>query len=193
MKILKRYLILIICLFISSLYFNILQFPNRIVTGGIGGLSIIINNYFNIEPSKIILFISLSLLVIGTILLGINKISGAIVSSIIYPFFVDITKDINNYLNINISNMLIISIILGILFGITTGTVYKIGFSNGGLAILSEIISKYLKISLSKTIFFINFLIVVIGSFSINIEMIIYSGIILLINSYIIDLILQNK
>ena len=148
----KRYFILIMCLFISACYFNLLQFPNKIVTGGISGLSIIINDFFNIPPANIIMFISVSLLVIGFFILGIKKVSGAIISSIIYPIFIDITKNINYLFKLNISNMLVISIILGILFGITTGLVYKVGFSNGGLSILSEIISKYTRFSLSDSI-----------------------------------------
>lgn len=189
---LKRYIVLIVCLFISACYFNLLQLPNKIVTGGIAGLSIILNDLIGVEPSIIILLISLSLLIVGTITLGISKTSGAITSSIIYPFFVDITENINKVINLNIENMLIISIILGILFGITTGLVYKVGFSNGGLSILSEIISKYTKVSLSKTIFIINFIIVIIGSFTFGIEMLLYAFIILLINSFIIEIILKK-
>lgn len=193
MRLLKRYIVLIIALFISALYFNMFQLPNKIVTGGIAGISIIINNYFGLDPSRIILFISLLLLVLGTIFLGIDRISGAIVSSIIYPFFIKITENIYDITSFHISNMLIISIILGILFGITTSMVYKVGFSNGGLAIVSEMISKYTHIPISKTIFFLNFSIVLIGGFSIGIEMIIYALIILSINSLIIDLIFKKQ
>ena len=193
MRLLKRYIVLIIALFISALYFNMFQLPNKIVTGGIAGISIIINNYFGLDPSRIILFISLLLLVLGTIFLGIDRISGAIVSSIIYPFFIKITENIYDITSFHISNMLIISIILGILFGITTSMVYKVGFSIGGLAIVSEMISKYTHIPISKTIFFLNFSIVLIGGFSIGIEMIIYALIILSINSLIIDLIFKKQ
>ena len=189
----KRYFILMMCLFISACYFNLLQFPNKIVTGGIAGLSIIINDFFNIPPANIIMFISVSLLVIGFFILGRKKVSGAIISSIIYPIFIDITKNINYLFKLNISNMLVISIILGILFGITTGLVYKVGFSNGGLSILSEIISKYTRFSLSDSIFIINSIIVLIGSFSIGFEKLIYALIILIINSLIIKCILKNE
>lgn len=181
---LKRYIILILALFISSLYFNILQYPNKIVTGGLGGLSIIITKYFNIEPSQIIFIISIILLILSSIFLGIDKTKGAIISTMIYPIFIDITKDLNIMIT---TNLLITSIILGILLGITSSMVYKAGFSNGGVAIVSEIISKYTKIPLSKTIFIINFSIVLIGGISIGLEKLFYSTIILLINSLIIS------
>ena len=192
MKILLKYLILIICLFISACYFNLLQFPNKIITGGIAGISIIINNYFNIEPDRIILAISVLLLIIGLFLLGIKNISGTIIASIIYPFFISITKNISDVIKVDL-NIFTISILLGILGGITTGIVYKMEFSNGGLSILSQIIAKYTKLSLSKTVFILNFIIVLMGSIFLNISMILYAGIILLINSFLISIILNKK
>lgn len=190
MKLIKKYLILIICLFISALYFNIFQFPNKIVTGGLAGISIVINYWFNIEPSKIIFLISISTLIIGFFLLGKLRTTGAIISTIIYPFFIKIT---NNIFSINLSNLFIISIIIGILSGITTGVVYKIGFSNGGLSIISELISKYFKVSLGLSSFIVNMLIVLLGGFSIGVEMIFYSLIILFIHGNIINQILRTK
>jgi uncharacterized membrane-anchored protein YitT (DUF2179 family) len=63
------------------------QLPNKIVTGGLGGISIIINYYFNIDPSKIILIISLIILILGFFLLGKIKTTGAIIATFIYPTF----------------------------------------------------------------------------------------------------------
>jgi len=190
---LKRYLILIICLFISSIYFNLFQLPNKIVTGGSAGVSIIINYWFGIEPSKIIFLISILLLLLDLIILGKYKASGAIIATIIYPMFIDITTNINNYIKINLTNMLIISMIIGIFSGVTTAIVYKIGFSNGGFSILCELISKYFKIPLSFSSFIVNIIIVLLGGFSIGLEMIIYSTIILSIHSIIIKLIFETK
>lgn len=191
MKLLTKYLILTICLFISAIYFNLLQFPNKIVTGGLGGLSIIIDYYFKIEPSKIIFIISIIILILGFFLLGKFKTTGAIIATFVYPIFIDVTANINNYLNITISNLFIISIIIGLLSGITTGIVYKIGFSNGGLSIVSELISKYFKISIGLSSFIINIIIVLLGSISIGLKILIYATIILIIHSICVNIIIK--
>lgn len=193
MKLLIRYLILSVCLFISAVYFNLFQLPNKIVTGGLGGISIIINYYFGIEPSKIIFFISITVLILGFFLLGKLKTTGAIIATFIYPFFVDITSEINNYISLNISNLIIISIIIGILSGLTTGIVYRIGFSNGGLSIVSELISKYFKISLGLSSFIVNITIVILGSISIGLRVIIQASIILMIHGFIINILLKKR
>ena len=53
-KLFSRYTILIISLLISACYFNLLQLPTEIVTGGTSGIAIIINAVTGMSPSLII-------------------------------------------------------------------------------------------------------------------------------------------
>ena len=189
-RLIIRYIVLIISLFISACYFNLLQLPSQIVTGGSSGISIILNSYFNLEPSKVILAISLVLLLVGFIFLGVEKISGAIVSTIVYPIFIDLTANIGNYVNVDLGDKILISIFIGVLSGITTGMVYKVGFSNGGISIISEIISKYKKVPISNISFITNFIIVLAGGASFGWTMVMYAVIVLYIYSIILDRVL---
>ena len=189
-KLIRRYLILTISLFISACYFNLLQLPTQIVTGGSTGVSIILNSYFGLDPSMIIFIISVILLLIGFIFLGTEKASGAVVSAIVYPIFVKMTADISTYITVDLSDKILISIFLGVLSGVTTGMVYKVGFSNGGFSIISEIISKYKKIPISNTSFVINLIIVMIGGASFGWTMVMYAIVVLYIYSVILDRVL---
>ena len=189
-KLIRRYIVLVVSLFISACYFNLLQLPSQIVTGGTSGISIILNSYFNIEPSQAIFILSLVLLVVGFIFLGIEKTSGAIVSTIVYPIFVDLTANIGTYLPVDLSDKILISIFLGVLSGVTTGMVYKVGFSNGGFSIVSEVISKYKKIQISSISFVINFIIVMVGGASFGWTMVMYAVIVLYIYSIVLDRVL---
>lgn len=189
-KLVRRYFLLIVSLFISACYFNLLQLPSQIVTGGSSGVSIILSSYFELEPSKVIFAISMVLLLVGFIFLGAEKSSGAVVSTIVYPFFVDLTSNIGNYISVDLSDKILISIFLGILSGITTGMVYKVGFSNGGFSIISEILSKYKKISISSISFIINLIIVLVGGASFGWTMVMYAIIVLYIYSIVLDRVL---
>lgn len=189
-RLITRYLMLIISLFISACYFNLLQLPSKIVTGGTSGVSIILNSYFGLEPSGVIFILSIVLVLIGFIFLGIEKTSGAIVSTIVYPIFIKLTANISNYITVDLSDKILISIFLGILAGTTSGIVYKAGFSNGGFSIISEIVSKYKKIPISNTSFIINLIIVVAGGVSFGWTMVMYAIIILYINSIVLDKVL---
>ena len=187
----KRYLLLLICLFISALCFNILQYPHNIVSGGIPGIAIIVNKCFNIKPSLIIFLISIGLFIISYILLGKTKTISSITSTFVYPLFIKLTTFLNNYDFIN--NMLIISILIGLITGSTVGLIYRIGFNNGGISVIIEILAKYLKINLSIINFIINILIVLLGWFIIGGKMLIYSTIILIVNSLMIQLLVKRK
>ncbi len=189
-KLVRRYALLILSLFISACYFNLLQLPTQIVTGGSSGVSIILNYYFKWDPSQVIFIISSILLIAGFIFLGFEKTSGALVTTIIYPIFVNLTSNISNYISVDLSDKILISIFIGLLAGITTGMVYKAGFSNGGFSIISEIISERKKIPISNISFVINFIIVAFGGVSFGWTMVMYAVIILYINSIILDRVL---
>lgn len=189
-KLVRRYALLILSLFISACYFNLLQLPTQIVTGGSSGVSIILNYYFKWNPSQVIFIISSILLIAGFIFLGFEKTSGALVTTIIYPIFVNLTSNISNYISVDLSDKILISIFIGLLAGITTGMVYKAGFSNGGFSIISEIISERKKIPISNISFVINFIIVAFGGVSFGWTMVMYAVIILYINSIILDRVL---
>lgn len=189
-KLVRRYILLILSLFISACYFNLLQLPTQIVTGGSSGVSIILNYYFKWDPSQVIFIVSAILLIAGFIFLGFEKTSGALVTTIIYPIFVNLTANISDYIVVDLSDKILISIFIGLLAGITTGMVYKAGFSNGGFSIISEIISERKKIPISNISFIINFIIVILGGVSFGWTMVMYAAIILYINSVILDRVL---
>lgn len=189
-KLVRRYLLLIISLFISACYFNLLQLPSQIVTGGSSGVSIILNYYFKLDPSTVIFIISSLLLIVGFIFLGFEKTSGALVTTFIYPIFVNLTSNISEYIVVDLSDKILISIFIGLLAGLTTGMVYKAGFSNGGFSIISEIISERKKIPISNISFIINFIIVAVGGVSFGWTMVMYAVIILYINSIVLDRVL---
>lgn len=186
-KLLSRYLILIIAQFISAAYFNLLQLPSKIITGGSAGVSIIVNSYFKIDPSLVVLIVSVSLLIIGFIFLGIEKASGAVVATLVYPLFIKLTENIGDFIEIDFQDTILIAVFIGVLMGFAVGLVYKAGFSNGGISIISEIISKYAKLSISKVSFFINLIIVIIGGASFGWTMVMYSMIVLYIYSIVLD------
>lgn len=189
-KLVRRYFILLVALFISAIYFNLLQLPSEIVTGGSAGISIILKHYFNLNPSTVILIISIALLVVGAIFLGVEQASGALVSAIIYPIFVELTANIGTLIQVDLSDKILISIFIGVLSGITTGLVYKVGFSNGGISIISEIIARYKKIPISNVSFVTNMIIVFIGGAVFGWNMVLYAAIILYIYSLVLDRVL---
>lgn len=185
-----RYIMMVVSLFISALLYNLLLQPAKIVTGGVNGLAII-NHYLNhMNPSITILIISLLMLIISYFFLGKERTAGTLIATFVYPILVEGTSYLTRYIVIDFSDLLVISIFIGVISGFANGILYKTGFSNGGLPIISQILFKYFDIPIGKTNFIINTVIVLLGSLVFGTTMIMYALIILFINSLIVDKVL---
>ena len=189
-KIVSRVIMMIISLLISSIVFNLFLLPTNIVSGGVNGISIITDYLYGYNPSTVIFIISLACVVLSFIYLGIERTTGTLVATILYPIFVQLTSNIDNYITIDINDLFIISIYIGIIGGFANGLMYKTGFSSGGLPIISQILYKYFKIPISKSSFMINSIIVFIGGIFFGSTKVMYAIIILYINSIILNKVL---
>ena len=130
---------------------------------------------------------SLILLGLSYLFLGLDQTSGALIATLVYPLFVSLTEPLARYIVIDTSDLILMSILIGILLGITNGLMYKVGFSNGGLNIISQIVYKYFHISLAKTTMVINFIVVLIGGVYFGFNMMLYAFIIIYISGVVID------
>lgn len=186
-KELPRYATMLLSLLISALLFNLLILKTNIVCGGINGIAIILNHIYSWKPSIIILITSIILLIFSFLYLGIERTSGTIIATFVYPFLVEITSKLTAYINIELTDFLLISIFIGVIGGIANGLMYKTGFSNGGLPIISQILYEKLKIPISKSSLVINAVIVITGGLFFGWNMVMYALIILYINSFMLD------
>lgn len=189
-KIVSRTIMMLISLLMSALIYNIFLLPTNLVTGGVNGIATITNYVYGIEPSVMIFLVSIACLILSFMYLGVERTVGTLVATLLYPVFIELTSFFTKNIYIDTSDLLVISIFIGIIGGIANGLMYKTGFSNGGLPIISQILSEYFKIPLSKSILAINTIIVLIGGVFFGPIMVMYAIIILYINSIMIGKVL---
>ena len=186
----KKYFILLFSLFVAAINFNLFLSPLKIVTGGLNGVSILTEHLFGLSPSISMLIFSILTLIIGFIVLGIRKAAGACVATFVYPLFVNLTVNVANYIDVDTTDLLMVSIFTGVITGFVSGSIVKAGSSQGGVTLISQAIAKIFKISISKINFFINTIIVVIGGFVFGFDMAMYAIIVLFISSIVMNRIL---
>ena len=192
MKKIKSYIILLLCLFLASLNFNLILKELNLVTGGTQGLAILLNYLVDLKPSLIIFLINTITLIISIFFLPVKNTSGALVSSLIYPLFIKLTSYIHPIPFLQ-DYKLIFVILSGIIFGITSGFIYKYNFSSGGLTIINLLIHKYFHIKISIINFIINSIIILFGYFYFGITKTLFSILVIIIGSIIINIILGFK
>ena len=127
------------------------------------------------------------LLVLSYIFLGKIKTRGSILGSLLFPIFVQLTSNISSYIQIDTSQLLLSAIFGGVLYGFGAGIIFKAGFTTGGTDILNQIISKYAKISMGKSMILCDGTIVLLSGIIFGPTKLMYSIIILYLISYMSD------
>lgn len=181
----KRYVFLLIGTFIYALAYNLFFFKNNIVYGGASGISIITQKI--IDPSAMIFILNVLFLIMSLIFLGKKQTFNSIVGSLLYPLFVNLTKDVGNYIKIDNSNLLLIAIIGGVCVGTAAGIVFKSGFTTGGTDILNQIVAKYFKVSMGTSMLLTDGVITIIGGFFFGWTKVLYAIIVLYIINIMVD------
>lgn len=186
----RRYLQLIAGILLVSISFNLFLLPNDLVFGGVSGLSIIIKDLIPINPSEFILLSSLILLIVSFFVLGKKETKGSIIGSILFPILVNLTANVNQYVHLDTSNLLLSVIFGGVLYGFGAGLVFKAGFTTGGTDIINQILSKYLHVSMGNAMLMSDGLIVLGGGFFFGATKLMYAIIVVYIIGIMTDKVL---
>lgn len=177
-------LLILGCLLIA-LTFNIFCVPNKIVPGGLSGVGIIFDHLFEIKTSYVLLVGNVLLVTTGIICLGLKDTLSSIIGAVVYTLIMYLTEYLN--ITINLSSVFLNVITVGVLFGVGCTMVYLSGCSLGGLDIIGVIFNKKFGLTLGTSLFIVNGLVLVIGTFIFGIEALLISLIIRYIESKIID------
>ncbi len=175
----KRYCQFFLGCLIVALSYNIFIASNDLVPGGVGGIAVIINNLFGVDNALVILVLNIFLLILSLILLGKESTKSTLLGSVLFPILVRLTEHANVWIQFDTSKILLMAIVGGIAFGTGAGLIFKAGFTTGGTDIINQIISKYGKISMGKSMLISDGLIVLCSGLFFGATSMLYSLLIL--------------
>lgn len=181
----KRYLTLIVGLFLYAFAYNLFLKTNNLVTVDVDGIATIFKSTIN--PNLLIAILCILLLIISFPLLGVKTSMGSVIGTILFPIFVILTSNVADIIKIDSSDLLLIAIVAGVIRGIGYGLTFKMGFTTGGTDILNQIVAKYFKMSVGNAMIIVDGSIVVIGGFVYGWTNMLYALIVLYILSVITD------
>ena len=183
---LTRYLTFTFGVLLIALSYNIFILPIKIVYG-MGGIGVMLNNKFNIDPSLVILIGSTITLMLSFLLLGVNKSIHSIVGTFMYPLFVKLTQFIPNYIDLGNLELIVVVVFGAVISGFGLGLVFKSGFTTGGTDTLNQILAKYGKMGLGKAMLLTDGIIILLSLFIFGFPVFVYSIISLGIISFMTD------
>jgi len=156
-----EYLALIIGCFIIAISFNVFLCPNKIASGGVPGLSIILHQLLGISTVYIQLGINLPLFILGVIKHGSEFGCKTALGSFVIPLFVLITQGFPCLSG----NMPAAAIIGGMGVGIGLYFVFISNGSVGGFSLLAQIMHDHTKMRISGWIMILNTIVILLAGF----------------------------
>ncbi len=164
--------------------------PNRIISGGVSGTSILICNFVPLTIGVVSLLINVPIFVFGVIKLGKSIGVATVYGTVMLSVFIDVFS----YVGTLTDDMFLASVFGGAVSGAGFGLVLYVGATTGGVDILAKIIkSKHRHLRLGKIILAVD-LIIIAASVMLfkDIEVGLYSVLSFLVTSYVIDLLLEG-
>lgn len=150
--------------------------PNGLTCGGIAGITRIIQHYTGWNYSIIYYALAMCVALVVWALLGVKELRKIIFMSFAYPAVMFVIEQ-SGLVIMKSDDLLLVAILVGCLFGISNGLIFKAGFSSGG----SDSIAKVVKyrfvphIGLNDLNFAINTLVVVASAFVFGMNIAMYA------------------
>ncbi|MEK4387285.1 YitT family protein [Solibacillus sp. FSL W7-1464] len=172
-----EYVFVIVGAAVIAFGFNVFLFPNQVASGGVSGISTILNGMFGWNAGIVQYAFNIPLFIAGVLVLGKKFGIKSFIGTIALPFFVIITESWDPWT----LNPLLGAIFGGIVVGLGIGLVFKGNASTGGTDLLAQIITKYTGLTLGTSVLFIDGLIAVSAAIVFDLE----KGLFALIGLYV--------
>lgn len=188
---LRDYLYITLGSFLIAIAVTWIFAPNKIVTGGVSGIAILLYHTFHIPISLSSLCINVPLFWLGYKFLGGREYAMKTLYGIVaVTLFLRLTEPLT--LNPLTEDTLLASIYGGLFVGTGLGVVFRGRASTGGTDLAAQLFQNWTGLTAGKTLLFIDGLVIAIGGAIFGVERVLYALISLFITSKMIDLVQQG-
>jgi uncharacterized membrane-anchored protein YitT (DUF2179 family) len=181
----RDYVYVIIGAAIIAIAFNVFLLPNQIASGGVSGISTLLQSVFEWQPGIVQYAFNIPLFIAGIIFLGSQFGLKSFVGTLILPAVVLATSNVEPWT----LDPLLGAIFGGISVGLGLGIVFRGGASTGGTDLAAQIITKYTGFSLGTSVLLIDGLIVFSAAMVFDIEKALFALISLFVTTKTIDIV----
>jgi len=172
--------------FLYALSVKVFLLPTGLVTGGTTGLAMVVNHLCGLPVSAFVLIFNVLMLLLGWWLLGRGLALTTLASSFLYPAFLELIGLVLGDFVLT-EDLLLNTVFFGLGIGISLGIVIRAGASTGGMDIPMLTLQKYLRIPVSVSMYFFDFLILLMQLFFSPVENVLYGIVLALIYTVILD------
>lgn len=189
-----RYIIMIIMITagsaISAIAFNVFIMPNKLLSGGVSGISLILNYLFNWNTGLLIFVFNIPIFILGYKFVDREFVILSLIGTASLSFFIEAFSFLRG--SLSGQDVLLSCIYGGVINGLGIGIVLRNRASQGGIDIIGVIIKKYFSMNIGTTSLIINTFIVIVSSFITNLNLAMYTLISMYVSSTVVDKVQQG-
>lgn len=164
---------------------NSFNIPNHLAEGGITGISILIKLLFPAVDQGIVFFaLNIPLFILGWKILGRTSFIYTILGTVSLSVFLSVFDSV---LPLPMDDRLLASLYAGVAVGIGLGIIFLYGGTTGGVDIIARMLQKYWGVSMGRTLFFSDILVICASLIYLNLESAMYTLVAVFIAARVID------
>lgn len=164
---------------IYALTVKLFLLPANLISCGTTGIGLVLQNLWDIPLTSFIFVFNIAMLILGWVVLGKSFAMTTILSSVFYPFFLEVLNRVLGDISIT-DEILMNTLFSGLGLGLSLGIVIRAGASTGGMDIPPLILNKLFRIPVSASLWVFDFSIMLAQMSFHTLEDLLY-GIVLLI------------
>jgi uncharacterized membrane-anchored protein YitT (DUF2179 family) len=172
---------------LSAIAINELLLPHKLLSGGVGGIALIIHYLTGFSAGALILIINIPIFLVGIREIDRDFITHSLIGTVALSVFMIILKDVPVFDYIGVDDTMLSSIFGGVVNGIGSGIVFRNRGSMGGSDIVAVIVKKYKSMNIGTVIFLINVVIILIASLLYGVKPAMFTLISMYISSTLMD------
>lgn len=166
----KQYILIAAGSFIVAFGVYYFMVPENLATGGISGLSIVLNNYLPLPISLTNFILNIILLILGFIFLG-REFGGKTIISVFFLSFFMYLMEVFYPSTKPVTDETLLNLICGIIItSMGLSIVFNQNASTGGTDILAKLFNKYFNLDMGKGLMAADIIVVILAFFTYGIQ-----------------------
>ena len=193
LRLAKKYLLIVLGAVIYALGFQFFCYPNRIISGGVMGIAMVINAISGLPVGVLTIVMNVPLFLIAWRHFGLDFLIGSLIGMLLTSVFVD-TLAVTNY--VATSDPMLGAVIGGVLKGAGMGVIFSVGATTGGMDIVIKLLrQRWNHLNFGTVMLVVDVAVIVLYAAILsahNYESAMYSLIAMYVSTKVIDLLLYG-
>ena len=162
--------------------------PANLLTGGVGGIAIILKFLTGVDLWVWYLLLNIPIFIAGYKYVSTRFIVYSLIGTLVLTFFLGILQP----LDWNLNDSLLSAILGGVIAGVGSGIILHSKGSTGGLDIIAVLVRRFRGYNIGQVYFASNLLVLTLSLITFDIKMALFSAISIFVSSRVMDLVIYG-